>query len=260
MYTQPIALTASANFLKFVTNTWLTSRPSTCLMVSTIVRTPPAVPPPFSQPYVYAELMRLCVTCPFGSVIGTFSSRGIDSIEIVGLLGSMRTSSISLECGSTGPAAGLYLGGGRSSLPTSSSVSGAPRVVGASTCAASFTGLFCSSASARRPTSLSAIAAAAPPESAITPIAATTVRHVIHQRRRGGSASTSETPGGAPSGEAGGVVAVLIGAEARSRNTPRGARRAARTHAGRRSPYGGGHTPCRQPAAPRMRLSPKTTG
>ena len=69
--------------------------------------------------------MRFMITCPFGAVIVTCSSRGIESIEIVGLLGSIRTSSISLECGTTKPP-GLSLGGGRRSSPTSSSVSGAP--------------------------------------------------------------------------------------------------------------------------------------
>ena len=45
--------------------------------------------------------MRVSTTSPSGVSIGTFSSRGIESIEIVGLLGSIRTSSISFECGNT---------------------------------------------------------------------------------------------------------------------------------------------------------------
>ena len=36
------------------------------------------------------------IVTPFGSVIGTHSSRGSDIIEMYGLLGSIRTSSISL--------------------------------------------------------------------------------------------------------------------------------------------------------------------
>jgi hypothetical protein len=115
--------------------------------------------------------------------IGTFNSRGIDRIEIVGSLGSTRTSSISLEWGSTGAVVVCR----RSSFPTSSSVCGSPRWVGASTFAASFTGLFCSSASVSLLTSLSAIAAVAPPDSATTPAAATATRHASHQRLRGGS-------------------------------------------------------------------------
>ena len=41
--------------------------------------------------------MRLVMTSPFGAVNVTCSSRGMESIEMLGLLGSMRTSSISLE-------------------------------------------------------------------------------------------------------------------------------------------------------------------
>jgi hypothetical protein len=46
--------------------------------------------------------LRRVVTAPLAVWSVTWSSRGIDIIEIQGLLGSMRTSSISLECGSTG--------------------------------------------------------------------------------------------------------------------------------------------------------------
>ena len=101
--------------------------------------------------------MRLVIISPLGAVNVTCSSRGIESIEIVGLLGSIRTSSISLECGRTAPS-GLSFGGGRSSLPISSSVSGAPLLVGASTFGATLTGLFWSSASTTLLTSLRATA------------------------------------------------------------------------------------------------------
>ena len=46
--------------------------------------------------------MRFSSITPSGLSIGTHSSRGIESIAIVGLFGSIRTSSISLEWGSTG--------------------------------------------------------------------------------------------------------------------------------------------------------------
>ena len=52
-------------------------------------------------PYVRAAFSRV-MTGPAGVWIVTSSSRGIDIIEIHGLPGSIRTSSISLECGSTG--------------------------------------------------------------------------------------------------------------------------------------------------------------
>ena len=90
--------------VRFVTtNTWLTATPSTRLIVSVMSWIPPIA---------YATLMRFMVGVPFGGVIVTLSSRGIESIEIVGLLGSIRTSSISLECGATNPY-GLLFGGGR---------------------------------------------------------------------------------------------------------------------------------------------------
>jgi hypothetical protein len=96
--------------------------------------------------------MRFVIASPVGAVNVTRSSRGIESIEIVGLLGSIRTSSISLECGRTAPD-GLSFGGGRSSLPTSSSVSGAPLAAGGSTALASLTGLCCPSACRTSPIS-----------------------------------------------------------------------------------------------------------
>ena len=46
-------------------------------------------------PYVYAELSRFVYVAPSGSVTLTHNSRGSDIIEIHGLLGSIRTSSIS---------------------------------------------------------------------------------------------------------------------------------------------------------------------
>src|ERR1700730_4322205 len=138
--------------------------------------------------------MRLTVGGPFGGVIVTCSSRGIESIEIVGLLGSIRTSSISLEWGTTKPP-GLFFGGGRRSSPTRSSVSGESALVDARTFGASFTALFWLSASTTLLTSLSAITAVAPPESRTTPIAPNMTRLAIHQRRRGGSGGID--PGGA---------------------------------------------------------------
>src|SRR5438552_5246024 len=152
--------------------------------------------------------MRLVITAPFGAVKVTCSSRGMDSIEIVGLLGSMRTSSISLECGSTLPN-GLFLGGGRSSLPTSSSVSGAPRLVGASTFGASLTCLLWRSASTSLFTSLSASTAVAPPDSSTTPSPASSTRLASHQRRRGGWGGVGGS-GGAPAGGGGEGVTTLL--------------------------------------------------
>src|SRR5437879_3982330 len=149
-------------------------------------------------PYVYAELMRLVTTRPRGVVNVTWSSRGIDIIEIVGLFGSMRTSSISFECGSTLPK-GLLFGGGRLSSPTSSSVSGPPRLVGASTFGASFTRLLSRSASTTPPTSFSASATVAAAETSTTPNPPSSTRLASHQRRRGGS-GTIEGGGVAPAG------------------------------------------------------------
>src|SRR5271155_5707301 len=152
--------------------------------------------------------MRFVITSPLGAVNVTCSSRGIESIEIVGLLGSMRTSSISLECGSTLPK-GLSFGGGRWSLPTNSSVSGAPLLVGASTFGAILTALVWPSASTTLPTSLRASTYVAPPASKVMPTAASSTRFAIHQARRGGSGSSGPgavSPGG---GSGGGVVTVL---------------------------------------------------
>src|SRR5438309_6070573 len=148
-------------------------------------------------PYVYAELILFVITCPFGAVNVTCSSRGIDIIEIVGLLGSMRTSSISLECGSTRPK-GLLFGGGRWSLPTSSSVSGPPRLVGASTFGASFTRLLSCSASTTPPTSFRASATVAPAETSTTPIPPRSTRLASHQRCRGGGSGAGGAAGGPP--------------------------------------------------------------
>src|ERR1700751_1166202 len=103
MYTQPSSSTARRNFGNESTNTWLIWIPSRLLIVRVIRSAPP---------YVYAELILFVITCPLGAVNVTCSSRGIDIIEIVGLPGSMRTSSISLECGRTRPN-GLFFGGGR---------------------------------------------------------------------------------------------------------------------------------------------------
>src|ERR1700704_2463970 len=128
----------------------------------------------------------------------------MDSIEIVGLPGSMRTSSISLECGRTKPP-GLLFGGGRRSSPTSNSVSGLPRLVGASTRGASLTALFWCSASTTLLTSLSASTAVAAPDSSTTPRPASATRLAIHQGRRGGSGTVS-SGGGLGGGGAGGVV------------------------------------------------------
>jgi hypothetical protein len=151
--------------------------------------------------------MRFSSSCPFSRVNGTRSSRGIESIEIVGLLGSMRTSSISFECGSTAPL-GLPLGGGRSSLPTSSSVSGAPLAACGRMLAATFTGLFWRSAATTLLTSLRASTALAAPESSTTPIPPSSTRLAIHQGRRGGSGGIGPG-GGAPSG-GGGCVAMAL--------------------------------------------------
>jgi hypothetical protein len=46
--------------------------------------------------------LKRVVTGPFGHLIVVISSRGIDIIEIQGLLGSTLTSNISFECGRTG--------------------------------------------------------------------------------------------------------------------------------------------------------------
>src|SRR5262249_40528527 len=142
------------------------------------------------------------------------SSRGIESIEIVGLEGSIRTSSISLECGRTAPP-GLDFGGGRWSLPTSSSVSGSPWTVGASTFGATLTGLLCLSASTILLTSPSVSAAAAAPESSTIPSPPSRKRLAIHHGRRGGSAASasSGTPSGGSCRGGGGVVTVLIAGE-----------------------------------------------
>ena len=61
--------------------------------------------------------------------MGTSSSRGIDIIEIHGLFGSIRTSSISFEWGRTGVVV-VWL---RWSLPTSRIVCASPNPAGAST-------------------------------------------------------------------------------------------------------------------------------
>src|SRR5438132_2774637 len=156
--------------------------------------------------------MRLVTMRPWGVVNVTCSSRGIDIIEIVGLLGSMRTSSISLECGRTLPK-GLLFGGGRSSLPTSSSVSAAPRLVGASTFGASFTRLLSCSASTTPPTSFSASTVVAAADTSTTPSPPSSTRLAIHQRRRGGS-GTIEDGGLAPdAGEIVGGLAALTSAQ-----------------------------------------------
>src|SRR5665213_2040004 len=130
--------------------------------------------------------MRFVITSPLGAVNVTCSSRGIGSMEIVGLLGSIRTSSISFECGRTAPS-GLPFGGGRSSLPISSSVSGAPLLVGASTLGATLTGLVSPSAATTLPTSLRATTYVVAPASKTIPTAASATRLAIHHGRRGGS-------------------------------------------------------------------------
>ena len=67
------------------TITWLIERPVTCLIVSTR----------YVVPNVYAAFSRVGPISPFGVSIGTHNSLGIDIIEMYGLLGSIRTSSIS---------------------------------------------------------------------------------------------------------------------------------------------------------------------
>ena len=79
--------TAVLNWLKSITTTWLIESPVTCLIVDTSSETPP---------YSSAAFRRV-VTVPPAVWIGTISSRGIEIIEIQGLLGSIRTSNISLE-------------------------------------------------------------------------------------------------------------------------------------------------------------------
>ncbi len=153
--------------------------------------------------------MRFTTGRPPGGLIVTCSSRGIDIIEIVGLLGSMRTSSISLECGTTNPP-GLFFGGGRRSSPTSSSVSGEPRLVPARILEDSLTALFWLSASTTLLTSPSAITAVAPPDSTTTPTAAASTRLASHHGRRGGSGGIG-AGGWPPAAELvlGGVAVVL---------------------------------------------------
>src|SRR6516165_1251045 len=124
---------------------------------------------------------------------------------MVGLLGSIRTSSISLEWGTTNPS-GFPLGGGRRSSPTNSSVSGAPLLVGASTFGASFTARFWPSASTTLLTSFSATTAVAPADSSTTPRAASRKRLPSRQRARGVSGTTSSAHAG---GGAGGRPAAL---------------------------------------------------
>src|SRR5271166_4241272 len=128
---------------------------------------------------------------------------------MVGLLGSIRTSSISLEWGTTKPP-GLSFGGGRRSSPTSSSVSGAPTLVDARILGESLTAWFWSSASTTLLTSLRASTAVAAPEIRITPIAPSSTRLAIHQGRRAGSGWIASA-GGPPTGGGmvGGWVTVL---------------------------------------------------
>src|ERR1700677_3465390 len=152
--------------------------------------------------------MRLVITSPLGAVNVTCSSRGIESIEIVGSLGSIRTSSISLECGRTLPK-GLSFGGGRWSLPTRRSVSSAPLLVGASTLGAILTALVWPSASTTLPTSLRARMYVAVPVRATIPIAATNTRFAIHHARRGGSGGIDSGGRASPGGGTGGGVATV---------------------------------------------------
>src|SRR5450759_2508643 len=152
--------------------------------------------------------MRFVITAPLGAVNVTCSSRGIESIEIVGLLGSMRTSSISFACGRTLPK-GLFFGGGRSSLPTNSSVSGAPLLVGTSTVGAILTAFVWPSASTTLSTSLRATATVPAADRSTTPSPPSRKRLAIHRRRRGDSAPID--PGGPPpAGGGGGGVATAL--------------------------------------------------
>src|SRR5438270_13339473 len=169
--------------------------PSTRLIVSVMSWIPPIV---------YATLiLSTRGRAPGGSIL-TWSSRGIESMEIVGLLGSIRASSISFECGTTNPF-GLCRGGGRRSSPTSSSVWGAPRLAGASTFGASLTARFWPSASTTLSTSFSATTAVAAPASAITPSPPSTNR-LASQRPRCGGSGTSVWGGGPPASAGGGGV------------------------------------------------------
>src|SRR5271166_5408396 len=127
---------------------------------------------------------------------------------MVGLLGSIRTSSISLEWGTTKPP-GLCFGGGRRSSPTSSSVSGAPRLVGTSTFGAILAALFWPSASTTLPTSLRATTAVPPAERSTTPSPPSKKRLAIHQPRRGGS-GTIDLAGASPGGGSGGGVVTVL--------------------------------------------------
>src|SRR5205807_9296119 len=101
----------------------------------------------------------LTVAGPLRGRIVTWRSRGIESIEIVGLLGSRRTSSISLEWGTTAWV-GRPLGGGRRSSPTKRRVWGEPGLTGVSTLGATWRWLRLRT-SATLPTSIRAAVATA---------------------------------------------------------------------------------------------------